>query len=66
VKTIILGTLAAATVVASLSAASAQNRMNHNWTEVRAQASMEQSWESRRKGISYGYNVRFERSDAVN
>lgn len=67
-KKIIFGTIAAATVVASMTAASAQNRTDRNWHEMRTHSSMEQSWEtpSRRKGVSYGNNIRFERSDSVN
>jgi hypothetical protein len=63
-KKIIFGTIAAAAVIASVSAASAQNRMDRNWSEIRA-TSMESTYEqpARRKGISYGYNLRFERAD---
>lgn len=66
-KKIVFGTIAAAAVIASATAASAQNRMDRNW-EMRMQGSMEQSWQqpSRRHSNSYGYNHRFERSDSVN
>ena len=61
---IIFGTIAAATVIASVSAASAQNRMDRNWSEI-STTSMESTYEqpARRNGISYGYNLRFERAD---
>jgi hypothetical protein len=67
-KNIILGTIAAAAVIASVSGASAQNRMERNGSEMRGTAAMDSSWEqpSRRKGVSYGYNLRFERADSVN
>ena len=66
-KKIIFGTIAAATVIASVSAASAQNRMERNWSEMRGTAAMDSSWEqpSRRKGVSYGYNMRFDRADSA-
>jgi Ni/Co efflux regulator RcnB len=67
-KKILFGTIAAATVVASFSAASAQNRMDRNWSEMRTQQwTMQQSWDSpsRRNAQSYGYNIRFEASDRV-
>jgi hypothetical protein len=67
-KKFIFGTIATAAVIASVSAASAQNRLDRNWTEMRAASTMESSLEqpARRKGISYGYNLRFERADQVN
>jgi ABC-type branched-subunit amino acid transport system substrate-binding protein len=67
-KKIIFGTIAAATVIASATAASAQNRTERNWMEMRTQNSIQQSWEqpTRRRGVSYGYNLRFERADQVN
>lgn len=66
-KKIMFGTIAAATVVASVSAASAQNRVDRNWMEVRTTSSMQQSWDSpsRRNAQSYGNNIRFEASDRV-
>lgn len=66
-KKIIIGTIAAATVIAAASTASAQNRMERNWTEMRATHAMHQSWESpsRRNAQSYGNNIRFEASDRV-
>ena len=64
-KKIIFGTIAAATVIASVSAASAQNRMDRSWSEMRTQTSMDSSYDqpTRRKGVSYGYNLRFEAAD---
>jgi Ni/Co efflux regulator RcnB len=65
---IVFGALAAATVIASVTAASAQNRMDRNWSEVRTQQwTMQQSWDSpsRRNAQSYGNNIRFEASDRV-
>jgi hypothetical protein len=64
-KKIIFGTIAAATVIASVSAASAQNRMDRNWSEIRTNTTMDSTYEqpARRKGVSYGYNLRFERAD---
>jgi uncharacterized protein involved in exopolysaccharide biosynthesis len=64
-KKIILGTIAAATVIAAAGTASAQNRIERNWTEMRTPASMSQSWDSRRNAQSYGNNIRFEASDRV-
>lgn len=62
-KKIIFGTIAAATVIASATAASAQNRVERSW-EMR-NATMESSYDqpARRKGVSYGYNLRFEAAD---
>lgn len=67
-KKIIFGTIAAATVIAAASTASAQNRIDRNWTEMRTSPTAESSYEqpARRKGVSYGYNLRFERADSVN
>lgn len=67
-KKIIFGTIAAATVIASATAASAQNRIDRNWSELRTSPTVESSYEqpARRKGVSYGYNLRFERADQVN
>jgi hypothetical protein len=66
-KKIILGTLAAATVIASATAASAQNRMDRKW-DMRMQTSASQTYDSpsRRNANSYGYNLRFEAADRVN
>jgi hypothetical protein len=62
-KKIIFGTIAAATVIASATAASAQTRVDRNW-EMSTQT-MDSSWDqpARRKGVSYGYNLRFDRAD---
>lgn len=64
-KKIILGTIAAATVIAAAGTASAQNRIERNSTEMRTPTSMQQSWDSRRNAQSYGNNIRFERADSV-
>ena len=67
-KKIIFGTIAAATVIAAATAASATPNTSRNWSEMRAATTMESTVESpsRRRGIYYGYNLRFERADSVN
>ena len=44
-KKIIFGTIAAATVIAAATAASAQNRIDRNWTEMRTSPTAESSYE---------------------
>jgi hypothetical protein len=62
-KKIVFGALATAAVIASVSSASAQNRMDRNWQEISANVESSYEQPARRKGISYGNNLRFERAD---